>query len=414
MKILQIPYYPIRHPISGGQRRTANLRGLLSDLGHRVTTMAISPHRGDGEAEEDDIVLSLEQHAWVFRVPHHFELRLAQAASFSEPLCRRIEGAFRREDPDLVWLEHPFLWSLLEDYIAAEALPVIYSSHNVEWKMKQELLAVTRIFDPLAVHEIKDLEEDLARRAQAIVCCSEDDGSYYRSLSARTVMVIPNGADVPSVADEAGAFHSIRSYCSDAFAVPTFCYVSSYHEPNWQGFVELVLEPLSSREPVDPMVILLIGGIGRFYRSRRGGQTLPEGIKVATITDASEDVKNLSLLKSDAVLLPIRVGGGTNLKTAEALLSGKAIIATSRAFRGFEEYMRHDLVSIADGAEAFRDAMEQAAQRRCDRRTSISAHDLMTRKRQPEDLDIRDRVSWKGVRRRAAPILADCLKTIAG
>lgn len=46
-----------------------------------------------------------------------------------------------------------------------------------------------------------------------------------------------------------------------------------------------------------------------------------------------------ALLKmSDIVVLPITEGGGTNLKTAEALQSARTIAATDVAFRGFERH----------------------------------------------------------------------------
>ena len=38
------------------------------------------------------------------------------------------------------------------------------------------------------------------------------------------------------------------------------------------------------------------------------------------------------------MLLPITYGGGSNLKTAEALLTGHPIIATAKAFRGCEVF----------------------------------------------------------------------------
>jgi hypothetical protein len=47
-------------------------------------------------------------------------------------------------------------------------------------------------------------------------------------------------------------------------------------------------------------------------------------------------------------LLPITQGEGSNLKTAEALLSGKPIVATSHSFRGYEEFQYLPHITIAD------------------------------------------------------------------
>jgi len=45
------------------------------------------------------------------------------------------------------------------------------------------------------------------------------------------------------------------------------------------------------------------------------------------------------------------------LKTAEALASGRPIVATSFAFRGYEEFAHLSGVTIADAPDAFRSAM---------------------------------------------------------
>jgi glycosyltransferase involved in cell wall biosynthesis len=73
----------------------------------------------------------------------------------------------------------------------------------------------------------------------------------------------------------------------------------------------------------------------------------------------------LSAIKQDChgVVLPIRHGGGTNLKTAEALALGKWIVATSTALRGFEEFLSADGVVIADNPADFRHAIRQVLQR---------------------------------------------------
>ena len=63
------------------------------------------------------------------------------------------------------------------------------------------------------------------------------------------------------------------------------------------------------------------------------------------------------------VFLPIRGGGGTNLKTAEALALGKWVVATSTALRGFEAFLGADGVVIADTSADFRRAMRQVLER---------------------------------------------------
>jgi hypothetical protein len=74
----------------------------------------------------------------------------------------------------------------------------------------------------------------------------------------------------------------------------------------------------------------------------------------------SDDLLSGLLAYVDVVLLPIVDGGGSNLKTAEAILSGKKIVATTFAFRGFEEYMDLPNVYIATTPSSFRETITRA------------------------------------------------------
>jgi glycosyltransferase involved in cell wall biosynthesis len=66
--------------------------------------------------------------------------------------------------------------------------------------------------------------------------------------------------------------------------------------------------------------------------------------------------------ETDVVVLPIRSGGGSNLKTAEALYARKKIVATSFSFRGFEAFRHFPGVHVADNPDSFERAMLKAVQ----------------------------------------------------
>jgi hypothetical protein len=52
--------------------------------------------------------------------------------------------------------------------------------------------------------------------------------------------------------------------------------------------------------------------------------------------------------------LPITSGGGSNLKTPEALISEKFIISTKFAFRGFDNFINDNGVFIASNSSEFK------------------------------------------------------------
>ncbi len=106
-RILQVGYYPMTNPISGGQRRVANIMMVLRGLGANVRYCAVSPRRPDVAA--DDLAMSVELDNWVFRVPYDFERRLGDVLCTTGWLRSALLTKAREHEPDVVWLEHPFL-----------------------------------------------------------------------------------------------------------------------------------------------------------------------------------------------------------------------------------------------------------------------------------------------------------------
>ena len=69
--------------------------------------------------------------------------------------------------------------------------------------------------------------------------------------------------------------------------------------------------------------------------------------------EVSNEILAALIQNASAFILPISEGGGSNLKTASALASSKAIVGTSKAFLGFEDYRTAPGVYIADDREDF-------------------------------------------------------------
>src|SRR4051794_36685524 len=113
------------------------------------------------------------------------------------------------------------------------------------------------------------------------------------------------------------------------------------------GFVEMVGKD-SSFLP-EGNKIVLAGGISEYFRATYQGQKYVKFWKnILPLGFLSEEHLTGLLAQSDIILLPITSGGGSNLKTAEAILSGKKIVATNFAFCGFEKYARLPNIYIAN------------------------------------------------------------------
>ena len=72
---------------------------------------------------------------------------------------------------------------------------------------------------------------------------------------------------------------------------------------------------------------------------------------------SDEDLAAVKTL-AHTFLLPIPHGGGSNIKTAEALYSGAYVIGTAAAFRGFEDFLDLPEVVVARSPAEFQTSIQ--------------------------------------------------------
>jgi hypothetical protein len=237
-------------------------------------------------------------------------------------------------------------------------LELIYSSQNVEGKLKRTILE--RMGDrPRYIDKIVEYIDELERRAVAsarlVICASHDEREYYEELGATEIVVCRNGTSAP-IANRTPSIRSVDE--------PYLLCVGSGYLPNLDGFAALLLEPALFFLP--PRIALVVAG------GMAGGLALHPAFmeyeaanrrRVELRPDISDD--DLDDLKTYAhgFFLPITHGGGTNLKTAEAILSSKWVVATSVAMRGFGEFEGAQGILVQDEPRDFRDRLRHVLAR---------------------------------------------------
>jgi glycosyltransferase involved in cell wall biosynthesis len=146
---------------------------------------------------------------------------------------------------------------------------------------------------------------------------------------------------VPNIAAEPSQFNAVKS---DQF---TFLFVGQLgYLPNWDAVVFFCTDvlPILRRDAPGRFRVLIVG--------RAGGD-----LDRLTAIDEVRVVVNPPDLayyyaQSDAVIVPLRGGGGTRVKILEALSYGLPVISTTIGAEGLEVTPGSDII-IADGREAF-------------------------------------------------------------
>jgi glycosyltransferase involved in cell wall biosynthesis len=321
-KILYVTPYSKNGPVHGGKIRARKIADIL------------------GEIDSDLEVVDLGDRDYRYR-PSKFDLTGIPQALIGDLEIFERDYALSEEiygNLKLIVFEQP--WSWVEVKELKKKYPnskIVYSSQNIEFQLKDKIL--TKYLGNQAksiVEEIRKIEMEIATAVDRVVVVSEIDQDWYSQFTKLTPILAPNGAEkrvLPA---------AIRTGSNLSRALV----VGSAHPPNIEGCLKFLSDPDLWMPPNSQIVVAGSLATALFdqwgqIRNRWGAscvQLIPE------VTDS--DLTDL-LEECNVILLPIAYGGGTNLKTAEALVSGRPIVGSLQAFRGFENFAEEDAVKIA-------------------------------------------------------------------
>lgn len=353
MKILQLTSYPTSKPIHGGQIRCASIATELRRAGHYVKSVSIyvaDDYEPDGPS---DIAFGTDSEFWNSDLPFLSDYYSGIFVLRDATANMRLVEAFEEFSPDVVVVEHPWLMQAAERLCAMrENVRLVYSSHNVEYRLKEAILRRAGVNSSLRkkiVNEIQDLEKFSINKADLSICCTQSDADFYHSLeSSANIVVCGNG--VERFECRTSRVEQWRRFVRQPFPI----FVSSAHPPNANGFWDMMAPGLTFLRPDERMVIA--GSVSEIILNMSGAREYQafNQSRLEILGRMAKVELQAVISASHLVLLPITSGEGSNLKTAEALESGCAIVATSKAFRGFEGAMALPHVHIADDPQLFR------------------------------------------------------------
>jgi glycosyltransferase involved in cell wall biosynthesis len=133
-------------------------------------------------------------------------------------------------------------------------------------------------------------------------------------------------------------------------------FIGSNHPPNYMGIESLLKDTRFMKEKG---TLLLIGGVADYFRGEYPEDDLFWAGKKA-IGQIDENELQKYIEQADVIVLPVNTGGGSNLKTAEAIAAHKKIVSTSFAFRGYERYELLPNVFIANTSDDFKTKLLEA------------------------------------------------------
>jgi glycosyltransferase involved in cell wall biosynthesis len=349
MRILVVSSYPPSRQSGGRVRLRALMRGLAES--HSVSLLSFVSTTEE-RAALDELRADYDQ---VVAVPNDrigaagmakrgLQLRsLFSMRSFERFTCERsafqtaLDRVVARSQFDIVHVEGCFM----SHYDFPRGACVVMDEQNIEYEVLRRVVSVTKasprkLYSHLDYLKLRSEEQRSWRAADACAVTSPRDEALLRQvLPQARAAVVPNGVDLD--------FFAPAEARPDRGTILFFGQISYY--PNTDALLFFLRDvfPLLLRS--HPSLRLVIVGPSAPPAIQRWAS--PNVI----ITGPVDDVRPY-LRAAQAVIVPLRIGGGTRLKILEAMAMGKAVVSTRLGAEGLAVTDQRDIL-LADGAEAF-------------------------------------------------------------
>ncbi len=248
--------------------------------------------------------------------------------------------------PDAVHVE----WTpLAANLPPGTRVPVCVAAHNVEsdiWAryLENETSFARRRYISIQLRKVRSFERKTLAAAHAVTAVSDNDADRIRSWAGQEhVTVVPNGVNASYFAPDPEV--AVRPH--EILFVGSLDWRPNLDAVSW--FLDEVLAPLREREP--RAVLQVVG--------RNAPQWLLERVRTLEGVDVHGSVPDVRPFVARAAVcaVPLRIGGGSRLKICEALAMERPVVSTTVGAEGLD---LGDGIVLADGAEAFADALAEA------------------------------------------------------
>jgi len=367
MKILWVKAGKLWPVDTGGKIRSFN---ILRHLGRKHEVTTLSYYGGDRDVEyETAIARELPGAETIYTgAPEgtlaqsiDYVLRLPSSApyavkKFTHPKVQR-EVLRRLNDGTADVAVCDFLSASL-NFPETSPTPVVLFQHNVEtmlWRRmaSTEKSAVRKVSYRIEARKMASYETRTLRRFRHVIAVSDYDRNEMLAMAPGcSITVVPTGVDTEK-------YQAVPSASGNP---PLIVFTGSMDwEPNIDAVEYFCGEIFPTVLATFPAARFQIVGRNPHARVRKLASASVE--VTGTVPSVAEYLHNAT-----AVIVPLRIGGGTRLKIFEAMAMKKALVSTSIGAEGLDVTSGQDCL-LADNANSFAKAILSVLQDPLLRRT---------------------------------------------
>ena len=364
--ILFLSTYPYGRPHHGGEIRLAHIAKVFAAAGWDVRGIAVYDEQGylASSVGADDVPFPARDRWRKFEgrpIPLIDDLLsgiYAESDSGGFPaIARRLP-----RNIDVIHVEQPWLWGLarkIQQQRGHGNVALVYGSQNIEAPLKRQILTAwgtAGVED--VVRAIDTLERRAAREADLTLAITRQEMETLSTYGARRRLLAPNGIEPWEAREE-----DLERWRRRLPRGPWILYVASAHPPNFSGITQIVGESLGFLAPNSRLVVVgtVSEHVYRVLNDTRWSALNASRLQLLFVLP-DRDLAAVKQL-TNVFILPIAHGGGSSLKTAEAIYSGSYVIGSSAAFRGYEDLLHLPEIAVANAPGPFRKAIQDALRR---------------------------------------------------
>lgn len=277
-----------------------------------------------------------------------FQVRPYRAVRYLSDECRQTaEKVLRENRIDLVHLDKTELYEYAPLF---GDIPVVCTNHNVESQLmlrrsRRETGMARKFFAWLQFLKTRRYERHVLNRVAGYITCTDLDADYFRQQLgiATSQATIDNGVDISHYQDAGGAGEYLLIIgAQNRTSTANFDATHFFMKQVWPHI-----------KTASPGVQLLIAGrdpdtsVLEYEREQ-------DNVRVLGFVEDERPV----LGGARALLVPLRVGGGSRLKIITAMAMGKVVVSTSIGAEGIA-YTDGENILIADTPESFARQVER-------------------------------------------------------
>jgi len=265
---------------------------------------------------------------------------------------KKIEEELRVGNYDLIHVETFYVMQNLPFGVAQSKprvdIPVVLVEHNIEYLVYKRFVdkasGIIRPFLRTDVNKIKKQEEEFWKKASKLVAVSDEEKAL---MKREDVVVVRNGVDTQKYQIPNTKYQIPKS--------KTVLFIGDFKWIQNQNAIKTILDEIWPK----------VHAKNKDLKLWVVGKNIPEDIKnrktESVVFDENAPDKTEEIYeKSDILLAPIAVGGGTSFKILEAMASGVAVVTTSLGAEGIVSKKQNELI-IADSAEEQADGVIKLA-----------------------------------------------------